>query len=132
MDRNFSPIFRCNVEDGKLTLRNKELFDKYLLSLRGECEIIVRKWRKRRSTKQNAYYFGVVIPLLCEYFGYTDDEMHEALKIKFLSKEGVKLPTTRSTASLSTIEFEYYIAKIKQWALEENNLLIPEPGQVEY
>jgi len=132
MKRDLAPIFRGNIENGKLILRDKELFSKYLCSLRGEVEVICRKWRKRRTNRQNSYYWSCVIPLLCEYTGYSDEELHEALKIKFLSKrERDDLPTVRSTATLSTKEFANYIEKIVLWAGQELGVMIPPPEQVE-
>ena len=129
--KNISPIWRGNVEKGKLALHQKELFAKYLHSLRGEVEIIVRKWKKRRTSNQNKYYWGVVVPILCDSLGYSNEEMHDALKWKFLrNKEREKLPTVKSTSGLSTIEFNNYIDEIVRWAAQEG-IVIPDPSQVE-
>ena len=133
MEKNISPIWRGNIDDnGKLTLYQQNLFKKYLFSLRGEYELILRKWKHRRSDNQNKYYWGVVIPILCETLGYSNDEMHEALKWKFLrNREREKLPTVKSTTSLSTVEFKNYIDEIVQWSAQEGTI-IPDPNQVEY
>lgn len=129
--KNLAPIFRGSVDNGKLVLRENDLFNRYLHSLRGEVEVIVRKWKKRRSSKQNNYYWGAVIPILCESFGYSDEEMHEALKWLFLrNREREKLPTVKSTASLSTIEFNNYIDKIILWAGEQG-IVIPPPAEID-
>jgi len=129
--KNISPIWRGNIEDGKLKLVQQDLFRKYLYSLRGEVEVIVRKWKKRRSDNQNKYYWGVVIPILCETLGYSNDEIHEALKWKFLrNKEREKLPTVKSTTGLSTIEFKNYIDEIVQWSAQED-IIIPDPNQID-
>lgn len=129
--KNLAPIWRGNIENGKLKLANSEMYGKYLCSLRGEVELIVRKWKKKRTDNQNKYYWGVIIPILCESLGYFDEEMHDALKWKFLrKKEREKLPTVKSTASLSTIEFKNYIDEIVIWAASEG-IIIPEPNKVE-
>jgi len=129
--KNLAPIWRGQIENGKLKLVNQELFRRYLHSLIGEVELIVRKWKKRRTNNQNSYYWGVVIPILCESLGYSDEEMHEALKWKFLrNKEREKLPTVKSTASLSTIEFKNYIEEIVRWA-SQDGIIIPDPNQVD-
>lgn len=127
--KDFSPIFRGTIENGKLELFNQEAYLKYLQSLKGEIELVVRRRKRRRSSNQNSYYWGVVIPILSETFGYESEEMHEALKLMFLKKEG-KLPTLRSTSSLSTIEFMEYIDKIIRWAAQES-IVIPDPSTVE-
>ena len=131
MVRNFAPIWLANVVEGKIKLSQPELFKRYLLSIKGEIELIVRKWKKRRSSNQNRYYWGAIIPILCESFGYFDEEMHEALKWKFLRNvKREQLPTVRSTANLSTIEFKNYIDKITIWSLEQG-IIIPSPGEIE-
>ena len=129
--KNLAPIWRGQIENGKLKLVQPDLFKRYLTSLRGEVEVIVRKWKKRRTGNQNRYYWGVVIPILCESLGYSSEEMHEALKWKFLRNRMHKeLPTVKSTANLSTIEFNNYIDEIVRWASEER-IHIPEPEKVE-
>jgi hypothetical protein len=124
-----APLWRGQVNEGKLKLANPDGFKTYLSSLRGECELILRKWKRRRSGQQNNFYWGVVVPLVCEHTGYTDEEAHEALKFKFLRKKDERefLPTTRSTAELSTVEFEDYLAKIVLWAGQELQVYIPPP-----
>jgi len=130
--KNLAPIWRGNIENGELKLTQPDSFKRYLHSLRGEIELVVRKWKKRRTSNQNSYYWGVVIPILCESLGYSDEEMHEALKWKFLrNKDREKLPTVKSTASLSTVEFKNYIDKIVMWASQEESIVIPDPDKVE-
>lgn len=87
--------------------------------------------RKLRSVEQNKYYWGIVIKILSEEIGYSKDEMHEALKRKFLVYENVQgLPTQLSTTQLSTIEFEAYLEQIRRWASMDMGIIIPDPEQV--
>lgn len=89
--------------------------------------------RKLRSLEQNAYYWGAVVKILADEIGYTKDEMHEALRIKFLSYENVNgLPTMRSTTSLSTVEFEAYMESVRRWASMFHGIVIPEPNQTNF
>lgn len=95
---------------------------------------------KNRSTQENRYYFGVVVKALSELTGFNPDEMHEILKHKFLKKsvwitnieKGTveEVVITQSTTELTTVEFENYLAKIRQWAGEELNCPIPLPNEV--
>jgi len=130
------PKFYGKVENGKLKLQDREQFTSYVSTLKGDVMITIDKRYKQRSDKENRYYWGVVLPLLCEYMGYTDEEMHEAIKWKFLRKETLlqpkyeELPTVRSTTTLTTIEFEELMEKIKIWAAEFG-ILIPDPNQIE-
>lgn len=89
--------------------------------------------KKMRSLQQNAYYWGVVIDILANETGYTKDEMHEALKVKFLQYENVPgLPTMRSSTDLSTVEFETYMEMIRRWASQDLGIVIPEPNQTQF
>lgn len=130
--KNLAPIWRGSInENGQLKLVNPDSFKRYLTSLRGEVELLVRKWKERRTGNQNRYYWGVVIPILCESIGYSNEEMHEAMKWKFLrNRDREKLPTVKSTSGLSTIEFNNYINEIVIWASQEG-IVIPEPDKVE-
>jgi hypothetical protein len=71
------------------------------------------------------------VAILAEYCGYEPEEMHEALKDKFLSvgldDHGLKI--VRSTTKLSTTEMEEYLEKIKRWAAAELNCYIPDPNE---
>lgn len=141
------PYFTGTITKGKIKLHNRDLFDIYVGSLPdGDIKMTVSQKHRTRSTPQNAYYWGVVIPILCNEIGYTHEELHEALKWKFLRKhlemseeqkskfineESLeKLPTVRSTATLTTVEYEEYLEQIKQWAAIDLNIVIPNPNDV--
>ena len=121
-----TPKFQGNVENGKFTLVNKELFQEYLSTLSGRVEMIVKKTSRGRSNNQNRYYWGVVITILGDELGYTRDEMHNALKWKFLRSEKKMLPTTRSTTDLTTKEFEDYTETVRRWAASDLGIQIPQ------
>lgn len=66
--------------------------------------------------------------------GNDPEDIHEALKMKFLKAYPVKLgndtmPVMPSTIKLNTTEFNNYIEKIRVWAAEQN-ILIPDPNEV--
>ena len=128
-----NPIFLGTVKQGKLSFNNLQQFTDYLKSL-GEksVEIIVRKIIRIRSNNQNRYYWGVVVPLLVNATGYTTEEMHEALKMLFLKDLTRKIPTLRSTADLTTTEFEDYLGKVRMWAAQELSCVIPDPNEVDF
>lgn len=135
--REIVPSFAGKVveKDGKIQLDiyEKPRFKRYLRTLLGvpAVEVFVRELKRRRSDRQNRYYWGVVVALLAEYFGYSREEMHEALKMKFLRKEPPDKPATvRSTTDLSTQEFEDYLEEVRQWAAEFYGIDIPLPDEV--
>jgi len=53
--------------------------------------------------------------------------MHEILKYKFLQSNAMGMPYIKSTTRLSTGEFEEYLSKIKRWAAEFLNIVVPDP-----
>lgn len=126
-----NPLFLGYIKNRSLELYDLSRFEDYLSSLEGkEVRISVSTITKPRSDNQNRYYWGVVIKLLCDTTGYLDTEMHDALRMLFLRDMDKKIPTLRSTTSLSTKEFEDYLATIRMWAAQELNCIIPEPNEV--
>ena len=131
-----NPIFCAKIKQGKPILYDTDNFNKYLFGLEGkEVEVVVRLPRKDRSNQENRYYFGVVVNLISEHTGYTPDETHEFLKLKFLSKiivmAGKDERIPRSSTELSTLEWERWMTEIREWAAQELGLDIPEPKRVE-
>jgi hypothetical protein len=128
------PIFDATVKDGKIKFNRPDLFNLYLGAFEDkEVIVTVESKRYKRSLKQNNYYWGVVIPIIGDYLGYDPDEMHEALKWKFLRKTNSKDPklmTVKSTTSLSTVEFIDYVDRIVRWAAIDYQISIPDPDQI--
>jgi hypothetical protein len=125
-----TPIFYGTVLNGKLNMEDR--FATLLRSMEGQrVEVTVRKYHRRRTDQQNRYYFGVVIPILADHTGYTSDEMHDALKAKFLGVQEKGLLHIKSSALLSRLEFKEYVDKIIQWAARDLTIYIPPPENVE-
>jgi len=126
----------CDVKDGKMLIRNRPALDKMLANMPdGEYVFSIKEMKNDRSEKQNRYYWGVVIKILSENFGYLPLEIHEVLKSTLLPKEldfGImKVISSRSTTSLNTSEFEEYLEKVRVWANQEFGVIIPLPNEVE-
>jgi len=123
------------VSGGKFLPDDPETFKRAFYGYEGKkCTVTVKRFQKNRSSNQNRYYHGVVVKMLAEHCGYTPEEMHGTLKSEFLREKGKNGMTTlvRSTADLSTVEFENYLEQIRQWASIEMNLFIPDPNSCEY
>lgn len=93
----------------------------------------------RRTSPQNRYYFGLVIPIIqqgIKDLGHdlTKDETHEFLKSKFNLIEVVNKNTgeyeliPQSTTRLNKEDFSAYIEKIQRWSAEFLQIVIPDPG----
>jgi len=128
------PVFRGTVNKGVLQVEAR--FYPYLASLEGQkVEIIVRKRRSKRSDQQNRYYWGVVVQILAEHCGYSPEEMHEALKEKFLGtweRDEHGLVKRKSTTTLSVDEFIRYTNEVIRWAAENLTVYIPDPQLVDF
>ena len=108
--------FPCNIKDGKMTLTDKEEFDKVISKLQGDYYIELKETGVR-SSQQNNYYWNAV-RIIAEELGYTDNEMHATIKNHF---------EVESTKTLSTKEFASFIERLVRWSARELNIVIPDP-----
>lgn len=134
-------IYTGTVTDEIKIHRAKDFKAEVIRNFAGkDIQITVERKRKRRSLMQNAYYFGVVLPLVVSglnEIGYRvdKDKTHEFLKSMFNKKElvneqtGEILQTVGSTVDMSTVQMMEYFADITGWAAEFLNVQIPEPGE---
>jgi len=128
--------------EGQLKITNRKKFDADLLKYftGKQIEITVQKKKKFRSNMQNAYYWGVVVPIIKQ--GLIDmgnecsnNDVHEFLKAKFNFKELVNQTTgevvnvPQSTANITTSAFMDYIASIQKFAAEFLNSYVPDPNE---
>lgn len=86
--------------------------------------------KKQRSSPQNRYYFGVIVPHVQQMFvdagnNVGREETHEYLKqhigkltMVIETPDGLKRTVTRSSTELSTKDAEEYFEKIRAWAAE--------------
>lgn len=132
------PIFKANVESGRLIYHDQEKVNLYLLTIQGDAEVIIRKPKTTRSKNQNAYYWGVVLKIISDHTGHSENEIHEVLKVVFLGKR-IELETKngivhkvvgKSTTEITTVQMEEYLSKVRTWASVELGLYIPEPNEV--
>jgi len=137
------PVFEGDIVDSKLKLseREKESMRRWCATFKNgtHVDITIKKHRSQRSSDQNAYYWGVVIPILADYFGHDNPEdMHEDLKLKFNPVKS-KIDSDKiiggSTAKMSTEEFfcyeTSYVERICRWASMEYGVYIPPPQKRE-
>jgi hypothetical protein len=81
--------------------------------------LYVSSRRPKRTLQQNAYYWGVYLPIIAKETGEHDIEaLHKLFSGKFLSsgiKEvlGEKVRITKSTSTLSKNDFSEYIMNIE-------------------
>lgn len=138
------PKFKASVQKGKMVILDfiRKDMARWVSTFKDgtELDIVIKKHVKDRTTLQNAYYFGVVVPILADHFGYDDaEEMHTELKEKFNPIESKITPGKMiggSTTKLSTEEFfssneKSYVERICRWGATEYGIYIPPPTKMD-
>lgn len=141
-----NPIFVTQIKadpDGKAYLEfydsSQELLNSYYkkhgnkmlrVSINGLTD------KKLRSVEQNNYYWGVVLEILAQHFGYIGpgekEDLHNEMRSMFLVRIGkLGQPVVESTTRISTDIFEKYLEAIRTWALVKYQVRIPLPNEVE-
>jgi len=128
-----TPKFYGAIQNGKLTIYDEEGYSKYLSNLQGEVEIIVQRKKKKRSNRQNSYYWAC-IKMIADETGHTPIEIHNILKYEFLRDitivNGKCYEFVESTTKLDTYGFSMdYMERIKHWAASELNINLPSPDE---
>jgi hypothetical protein len=134
------PDFILHIKDGSIT--NKPVVRKTFDELKDGKYLVKIDAFKKRTLNQNAYYHGVVVPMVKDglrEMGYneikTNEQAHDVLKELFLKKmitnekTGEQIPITGSTADLKTVEFNMFLEDVWQWASEYLNIVIPAPNE---
>ena len=110
--------FYGKVINGKLIFDNKQAFLDEISKIDGDICIHLKQLEKKKSSKQNNYYWSGIVNKLGKHLGYTPQEMHKVLKEHF---------NITSTKHLSSDEFKDYIDNIIRWASMEMGIVLPEP-----
>ncbi len=147
-------VFISKVEHGK-TKHGPDIA-RALAALEGQrVKITVEKYRKTRSSNQNQYYWGVVIRYIQAILnrdspGTTPQQAHEFCRLEDVGKltdykvisvtevdfaSGLPVQVNyvithlKSTTKLTTLEFEAYLERVRQWALKAAGVIIPLPNE---
>lgn len=138
MKYKITPIFKGQIEQGKFKMADEDFsrYQKWLLSHGGEYQFIIQKKFKKRSLPANAYFHGVVIPMIAEETGMDEAEVKAFLKAKFLSKEVVMAGKDNQwetavivgrSSKADSHTFGLFLEKCVAWASSFLGLVIPEP-----
>lgn len=127
--------FLVNIHERAIIPENDHWFNHHLDKLEGKkLWLHLEDLKKQRSLKQNAYYWGVVIPLIADEIGEHDHNyVHALMKHRFLTKKKViknkVYEATGSTRKLNTNQFNIFMDKVIHWANTELGLQIPPPDK---
>jgi hypothetical protein len=128
------------VKNGSLT-RNRNLIKDAIATFEGKQIVIkIEKAKKKRSTQQNRFYYGVIIPIVqncLKEAGHimTNESTHDLIKLKFLKEAlfvneetGEVIERIKSTTELSTSQFMYLLAEINNFTFEYFGVSLPSPN----
>jgi hypothetical protein len=128
------------VKNGSLT-RNTNLIKDAIQTFEGKQIVIkIEKAKKKRSTQQNRFYFGVIIPIVqncLKEAGHimTNESTHDLIKLKFLKEAlfvneetGEVIERIKSTTELSTSQFMDLLAEINNFTFEYFGVSLPSPN----
>ena len=133
-------VVKGDIVQGKLQVgasQRSALQEAVLTWSDGPVTVSVERESATRSVQANAYYWAIVVKALADHTGYTPDETHDLLKIKFLPKDVALASHTGevvaefviggSTKQLTSGEFYDYVEQIRQWAFEKLDVDMPPP-----
>ena len=122
--------------------RNRNIVLDAIKSFNGfDVVLTIAKAKKKRSNNQNAYYWGVLVPItqnaILNTWGevWSIDKTHEYLKENFCYTERVNEDTgqvikvPKSTTENTTTEMEVYHLEIRKHLLEWFDVDAPEPNE---
>jgi hypothetical protein len=129
--------------DGNIYIRaDKELMQSYFQELLSgendaDVEICITKIESKKTNKQLAYFYGMILPIIRQRFGeltgetYTKDDVMSVLKDKFFSEEiefqgkFTKVPMSLSKAKKE--ELDKFIKDVMDFSKNILDVEIPEP-----
>jgi hypothetical protein len=132
------------IENGKLVFYNEQILELQIKSLEGkDVSIKIEKVKRKRSDRQNRWYWGVAIPTIIngikEQNGETlDKETAHALALNIT--DGLKLESKmlfgynvievkqKRTSDMTVEEFSEFYQKLQN-AFAERDIIIPDPKQ---
>lgn len=119
-----------------------QYWQKYIdgLPRNNEYYVTISKVFKKRTLKQNNYWYGGIIERLAREWGWTPEEMKYRIKFHFatnyydefpflLEKKDGAPDRLTSSADWSTAQMASLVEKILQWALTEYGIKLMTPNE---
>lgn len=131
------------VVNGKIN-SNRNKLRQAVATFEGKDIIItIERKRKKRSNNQNAYYYGVVMPILQKGLYDATGEIRDTSSIHYQiilpllapKREITNIHTgeiiteNMTSSEMSTTEFCEFILNIQKWASEFLNIDVPSPDE---
>tara|TARA_R100000231_G_scaffold82771_1_gene63223 strand:+ start:199 stop:642 length:444 start_codon:yes stop_codon:yes gene_type:complete len=138
---------RATVKNGSLQILKNDYIKPILQSMENkELVVVLNEYHQKRTTQQNRWYWGVVIPTIIQFVKeessreYEKEDIHdynvtELLRPRIhtrdvLDRQVITYEVKRVSA-MTTKEFADFVERLQQhWA--ERGLVIPDPDQKEF
>lgn len=127
--------------DGTLADFTKKAISELIAKMAGKkLKITIAVYKRKRSNPQNAFYFGVIVPLVRQMFldagnDITSDEAHYFIKKEvwrhvktIVLPDGKTKEVVDTSTKLTTAEWENFMEKTRAWAAEFD-LMLPFPNE---
>lgn len=110
--------FTAKVRDGALRSTDAPFAHRAVATFEGQLvEVIIRKWKAKRSTRQNSRYWAL-LTIGAKELGYESaEELHEGVAATVLAlppNERTGFPRRKRTPSLDTQEFGEYMEAVER------------------
>lgn len=126
---NYNRVFFGHVDKNGELLIDFQAINTALTKMRGDVQVVVGKRKHQRSTNQNALYW-LWLGIIESETGNGTNDLHDFFKTKFLKRTkevfGKVYEVVQSTALLDSMDFTTYMDKVRQFALHELNITLPE------
>lgn len=126
---NNSKIFFGHTNQDGILLLDVDGVINHLKTIRGDVQVIAGKRKRQRTLSMNALYW-VWLEVIERETGNNKNDIHAYMKTKFLKRTkqvfGAVHEVVLSSALLDTLDFSRYMASVKQFALDELNIILPD------
>ena len=132
------------VEEGQIVFFNREILELQIQSLEGkDISVKIQKFVKKRSDRQNRWYWGVAIPTIIKGIEEQNGELLEKdtahalalsitdsikLESKMLFGHNVLEVKQKRTSDMNVQEFNEFYKKLQN-SFAERDIIIPDPNQ---
>jgi hypothetical protein len=134
----------AKIEQGQIIFSNREILELQIQSLEGKnVAVRIQKLVKKRSDRQNRWYWGVAIPTIIKGIEEQNGEVLDKSTAHALAlniTDGIKLESKmlfgynvievkqKRTSDMSVDEFNEFYKKL-QITFAERDIIIPDPSQ---
>jgi hypothetical protein len=140
-------MFKAKCSEGDIEFYAQDYVKQKLKQVDGQdVYVTIKKYRAKRSIKQNNWYYGVAIPMVQAFLADTQGEKYSkedinqyhlntivkpVIEVKPIFNTPCTIYKIKRTSEMNTVEFMDFKEKIQlYWA--QMDLIIPDPDQTDF